>query len=173
MLAERREFSAVVIQCHLRGLFGRTVYKAKVEEEHSRAITIIQARIRSKRDRLQTDDMKRRRGLERRRAAGAITMQSIWRGKVSRRKVVAPSFEKVFRRRQQTMYEKMDKQGLGFELQEARSTRASPIPFNEEDEDEGRKQTAQKGGLTKIASQAALEVLQVDVGVGKQALRGL
>ena len=36
-----------------------------------------------------------------------------------------------------------------------------------------RRIKGKKGGLTKIASQAALEVLQVDVGVGKQALRGL
>jgi hypothetical protein len=43
-----------------------------------------------------------------------MTVQAIFRGKMSRRKVTAPSYEKVYHRRQQSMYLQMEKSGMDF-----------------------------------------------------------
>jgi len=46
--------------------------------------------------------------------SAAVTVQRIFRGKISRRKVVAPSFERIFHERQQSMYLQMEKKGMQF-----------------------------------------------------------
>jgi hypothetical protein len=159
-----KSMSAVVIQCQLRGMWGRMRFNQVLADEQARAITIIQARIRSKRDRFDTDQKKRAFALERRRKNAAILMQSIWRGKVSRRTISAKSYAKVYRRKQQSMYEKMDRKGLtGIELQEARSTNVSPVLG-------GRGAPTYSPPLTKIASSATLEVVNLEIGPYSQKI---
>jgi len=116
--------NCIFIQCHVRGVFARTRFRKLVEEEHHRAITVIQARIRAKRDRGRIAGIKRNIGLTKRQRYAAELVQSIWRGKISRRAVVAPSFEKEFKRRQSRMYTQLDKAagGKNIELQETRSS---------------------------------------------------
>jgi len=123
-------------------MFGRKVVMEKVVAWKAKAVTLIQARIRAKKDRGKTDDLKRKKVLDRRKSYAAVLVQSIWRGKDSRRRAVAPSYEKLYREKQQSMYLKMDKHHAlrGVSLQEARSNQVSPVLGQIEEQEDGRRQ---------------------------------
>jgi len=106
--------AALVIQRFERGMWGRMIYKEMIRKEQEEAITRIQARIRSNRGRLESEQKKKALQRKKRQHNAAVTVQSIFRGKMSRRKVTAPSYEKVFHRRQQSMYLQMEKTGMEF-----------------------------------------------------------
>jgi hypothetical protein len=148
--------AAVVIECHLRGMVGRRIFKSMMEEEQARAITVIQARIRSKKGRLESEQLKRKKMRIKREHAAATAVQSIYRGKLSRRKFVVKGYEKRWRRQQQSMYEKTNKvEGLeGLQLTEKRG---------------GAGGGGGGGGLTRIATASQRELEEEARKEGRKA----
>jgi len=91
---EKIRLLAIKIQKSWRGMVGKRIYKKMVWTEQSAAITFIQNRIRMKRARLQSEALRKAKSTEKRRMFAAIKVQSMWRGKVSRRSHVCQSYEK-------------------------------------------------------------------------------
>ena len=77
-----QERSAIKIQAVARGFKGRKRVKAMIQKEKEEAITRIQARIRLKRGRLESSQMKKKIQREKRANEAAITVQKQFRGKV-------------------------------------------------------------------------------------------
>ncbi|GMI00027.1 hypothetical protein TrST_g12751 [Triparma strigata] len=93
-LTKKRTSASTKIQSFLRGCEGRMRVKALIRKEQEEAITRIQARIRLKRGRLETDERRRKIHQSKRRNEAAVTVQRQYRGKLSRRKVICGSYAK-------------------------------------------------------------------------------
>ena len=111
---ERVKGAATVIEKALRGMMGRKIFQALIRKEQEEAITRIQARIRLNRTRLESEAKKKRVLRDKRERDAAVTVQCIYRGKMSRRLVVAPSYEKLYYRRRKSMYVQMCQKGMDF-----------------------------------------------------------
>jgi hypothetical protein len=108
--AKRQTQAATRIQSYERGIQGRVIHKKKQAAREYRAITLIQSRIRSQRSRHFCVKLKQDKAYISRRNGAATGIQAIYRGKLSRRKYgYTRGFSGVWRKRQQSMYEKSDK----------------------------------------------------------------
>ena len=110
-----KEKSAIKIQAVARGFKGRRRVKAMIQKEKEEAITRIQARIRLKRGRLESTQMKKRMQREKREAEAAVTVQKQFRGKLSRRKYgITTSFNTRSSLKVQKMYRTMEKLDMDY-----------------------------------------------------------
>ncbi|GMH90943.1 hypothetical protein TL16_g11916 [Triparma laevis f. inornata] len=87
-----RKKGAIRIQSFLRGCKGRMRVKAMIRKEQEEAITRIQARIRLKRGRLETEEKKKAFHRKKRCNQAATCVQRQYRGKLSRRKIICPTY---------------------------------------------------------------------------------